>query len=118
MRLNPSFEKTLESGTSIERLLQQRRALSTLDEAADSARLLESGGASGGTLDTVSLVGKQATVAPNLPAGKYAALVINGKVYVARFHNVAWELAGRKGIESFYGFAEIDAAGKVIRLFK
>ena len=69
-------------------------------------------------LDVASLVGKQATVAPHLPAGSYTALVVNGKVYVARMHDVAWELAGRKGVTEFYGYCEIDVAGKVVRLFK
>ena len=63
-------------------------------------------------------VGEQAHVAPNLPAGKYTALVVDGEVYVARMHSVAWEMAGKKGVDQFYGFAEIDASGKVIRLFK
>jgi len=45
-------------------------------------------------------------------------LVVDGKVYVARMHIAAWELAGRQGNNTFYGFAEIDAAGKVVRLFK
>jgi len=58
-------------------------------------------------------------LSPHLPAGKgYAALVIDGKVYVGRFHITAWDLAGKKGVEQFYGSAEIDAAGKVVRLFK
>jgi len=63
-------------------------------------------------------VGKQAVVSAHLPAGKYTALVVDGQVYVARMHNVALELAGRKGATQFYGFCEIDATGKVIRLFK
>ena len=63
-------------------------------------------------------VGKQAIVSAHLPAGRFTALVVDGQVYVARMHNVAWELAGRKGVEQFYGFCEIDALGKVVRLFK
>ena len=63
-------------------------------------------------------VGKQAVVSAHLPAGRFTALVVDGQVYVARMHNVAWELAGRKGVEQFYGFCEIDALGKVVRLFK
>ena len=63
-------------------------------------------------------VGKQAVVSAHLPAGRFPALVVDGQVYVARMHNVAWELAGRKGVEQFYGFCEIDALGKVVRLFK
>jgi hypothetical protein len=49
---------------------------------------------------------------PPAPAGKYPALVIDGKAYVGRMHTVAWELAGKNGVEQFYGFAEIDTAGK------
>jgi len=71
-----------------------------------------------GAFSTANLVGSQAIVAARLPAGIYTALVVNGKVYVARFHHEAWRLAGRKGIEQFYGIAEIDATGKVLRLFK
>ena len=63
-------------------------------------------------------VGRQAVVSAHLPAGRFTALVVDGQVYVARMHNVAWELAGRKGVEQFYGFCEIDALGKVVRLFK
>jgi len=33
-------------------------------------------------------------------------------------HYVVWELAGRKGVKQFDGFCEIDALGKVVRLFK
>lgn len=55
---------------------------------------------------------------PYLPAGTYTAPVVDGKVYVARMHISAWELAGKQGVEQFYGFAEIDAAGKVVRLIK
>ncbi|TWT30555.1 tRNA nuclease WapA precursor [Thalassoglobus neptunius] len=65
-----------------------------------------------------SFAGKQAVHPPHLPAGKYPALVIDGEVYVGRMHITAWELAGKKGVEQFYGFAEIDAAGKVVSLFK
>ncbi len=63
-------------------------------------------------------IGEQATVAAHLPPGKYTALIVDGQVYVAKMHNVAWELAGRKGVTQFYGFAEIDALGRVVRLFK
>jgi len=51
-----------------------------------------------------------------LPAGVCPALVIDGKVYVGRMHDVAWELAGQKGVVQFYGHEEIDAAGNVVRL--
>ena len=71
-----------------------------------------------GVLDLTSLIGKQATISAHLPAGSYTALVVDGQVYVARMHNVAWELAGGKGVTQFYGFAEIDALGRVVRLFK
>jgi hypothetical protein len=72
---------------------------------------------SGGTINPADFVGHQAVVYPHSPAGTYTALVVDGKVYVARFHIVAWELAGKKGTIQFYGSAEIDAAGKVVRLF-
>ena len=39
-------------------------------------------------------VGSTAVVAPGLGAGTYPALLINGTVYVARFHVLASELAG------------------------
>ena len=71
-----------------------------------------------GAFNPADVVGHQAVVAPHLPAGTYTALVIDGKVYVARMHISAWELAGKKGVEQFYGSAEIDAAGKVVRLFQ
>ena len=62
-----------------------------------------------------ALVGSTAVVATGLGAGTYPALVVNGTVYVARFHNVAWQLAGY-GTETFYGLATIDALGRVISL--
>ena len=68
--------------------------------------------------DPKAYVGYPAVTPPHLPAGQYCALVINGRVYVARHHIDAFSLAGRKGADEFYGFAEIDAFGKVIRLFK
>jgi len=63
------------------------------------------------------VVGTQAVVATGLGAGTYPALVVNGTVYVARFHNVAWQLAGY-GTETFYGLATIDALGRVISLIR
>ena len=72
----------------------------------------------GGSFNPADFVGKQAVVSPHLKAGTYTALVVDGKVYVARMHISAWELAGKQGVEQFYGFAEIDAAGNVLRLFK
>ncbi len=63
-------------------------------------------------------VGSQAVTSPHLPAGTYTALVVDGRVYVARMHITAWELAGKTGTEEFYGSAEIDATGRVVRLFK
>jgi hypothetical protein len=44
--------------------------------------------------------------------------VIDGEVYVARMHITAWELAGKKGAEQFYGMAIIDEFGKVVSLYK
>ena len=75
-------------------------------------------GPAAGAFNPANFVGHQAVVTPHLPAGVRAALVIDGKVYAARMHIQAWELAGKKGVEQFYGFAEIDAAGKVVRLIK
>ena len=66
----------------------------------------------------LTLVGTQAVVTVGLKAGTYTALVVDGVVYVARMHMVAWSLAGAKGNEESYGFAEIDEAGKVVRLFR
>ena len=63
-------------------------------------------------------VSKQAVVSAHLPARRFTALVVDGQVYVARMHHVAWELAGQKGVEQFYGFCDIDALCKVVRLFK
>lgn len=51
-------------------------------------------GGSGG-VDPANFVGAQATTPPHLPAGTYCALVVDGKVYVARFHITCWELAGK-----------------------
>ena len=71
-----------------------------------------------GVVRLATLVGTKAITSPYLPAGTYPALVINGQVYVARFHVTAWELAGKKGCEQFYGFATINTAGAVVSLFK
>ncbi len=77
------------------------------------------GGAAAGTVAAnAGVVGTQAVVAPGLGAGTYPVLVINGTAYIARFHNIAWSLAGQTGVETFYGFATINAAGKVIELIK
>jgi hypothetical protein len=77
------------------------------------------GGAAAGTVAAnAGVVGTTAVVAPGLGAGTYPVLVINGTAYVARFHNIAWSLAGQTGVETFYGFATINAAGKVIELIK
>jgi hypothetical protein len=73
-------------------------------------------GGSGG-VDPVKFVGAQAITSPHLPAGTYCALVVDGKVYVARMHTICYELAGKKGYVQFYGSAQIDAAGTVVRLF-
>lgn len=90
--------------------------------------MVDSGGASGGgggaaagaggIFNPADFIGKPAVVSPYLKAGTYTALVVDGVVYVARMHISAWELAGKQGVEQFYGFAEIDAAGKVVRLFR
>jgi len=78
-----------------------------------------SGGAAAGTVAAnAGVIGTQAVIAPGLAAGTYPTLVINGTAYVARFHNIAWSLAGQTGVETFYGFATINAAGKVIELIK
>jgi hypothetical protein len=71
-----------------------------------------------GAFNPAGFVGQQAITSPHLPAGVRPALVIDGKVYVARKHSEAWALAGKRGVEQFYGFAEIDATGKVARLIK
>ena len=59
-------------------------------------------------------IGSQAVVQSGLGAGSWPAIMVNGQVYVARFHCIAWELAGKRGVETKYGFATIDAAGKVL----
>lgn len=69
-------------------------------------------------MDHDTLIGTQAVVYPGLPAGTYTALIIDDTVYVARMHMVCWQMAGRQGTEQFYGFAEIDNTGKVLRLFQ
>jgi len=71
-----------------------------------------------GDVNPADFVGAQATTPPHLPAGTYCALVVDGKVYVARMHIICWELAGKQGNIQFYGSAQIDAAGTVVRLFK
>ncbi len=92
------------------------KILSGADEAAAAARIAKAAGSA--ALDLGKFVGKAAITSPNLPAGTYTALIVDGQVYVARFHLIAWELAGKKGVEQFYGFAEIDAAGNIVKLFK
>jgi hypothetical protein len=49
-------------------------------------------------------------------AGKWPAIMKDGKVYVHRFHVEANKMAngGLIGPEDFYGMAELDAAGNVI----
>ena len=71
-----------------------------------------------GSFDSLTYVGTQAVITVGLGPGTYTALVVDGIVYVARMHSVAWKLAGAKGVEEFYGFAEIDEAGKVVRLLR
>ncbi|MCL6504959.1 MAG: hypothetical protein K6T86_19960, partial [Pirellulales bacterium] len=63
-------------------------------------------------------VGPQAVTPAHLPAGDFCALVVNGQVYVARMHDVAWELAGKPRNIQFYGSAQIDAAGRIVRLYR
>ncbi len=45
-------------------------------------------------------ISSQAVVQPGLSAGTYPALLGNGTVYVARFHSIAWEMAGKRQIKS------------------
>ncbi len=68
------------------------------------------GGAAAGELG----IGSTAVVAEGLGAGSYPAILVNGTVYVARFHEIAWQLAGRAEPIVKYGIAIIDATGKVI----
>ena len=64
-------------------------------------------------------IGTTAVVAPGLTPGvAYPALLIDGTVYVARFHAVAYELAGGAaacGTVQKYGMVILDATGKVIQ---
>jgi len=73
--------------------------------------------AAGGGAAAASLgVGSQAVVAPGLAAQAgvwYPALLVNGTVFVARFHAVAWEMASNGQVQK-YGMVMLDAAGKVI----
>ena len=69
-------------------------------------------GAAAGTAATVG-VGSTAVVAPGLGAGSYPALLINGTVYVARFHSVAFGMAGGVATGK-YGMVVIDCSGKVL----
>lgn len=68
----------------------------------------------GGTVVSELGIGTQAVVAPGLGAGSYPGLLINGTVYVARFHEIAWQVAGRAEPIVKYGIAIVDATGKVI----
>jgi len=134
-----SWSPTQPAVSTLDRFLEGTRktAIVTAGASGGAAAGLSAAGVAGvSQIGTVGLgsVGTQAAiefhfltggavtltakVAPNLPAGRYAALVIDGKIYVARMHIVAWEMAGKKGVELFYGRADIDAAGKVIRLIK
>lgn len=72
------------------------------------------GAAAGGTAAAELGIGTQAVVAPGLGAGSYPGLLINGTVYVARFHEIAWQMAGRAEPIAKYGIAIVDATGKVI----
>jgi RHS repeat-associated protein len=70
-----------------------------------------------GTAAAAMGVGTTAVVGPGLGPGTYPALLINGVVYVHRFHVLALELAGgtaASGAVQKYGMVIIDASGKVI----
>jgi hypothetical protein len=60
------------------------------------------------------VAGTQAVVAEGLGAGTHPAIVVEGVVYVARFHVIAWGLAGQAATQQGYGMAVIDSAGKVL----
>ena len=62
-----------------------------------------------------AIIGSQATVPAHLPANTWPALVVDGRVYVAGMHNDAWAAAGYNPNVQAYGFATIDAAGRVVR---
>lgn len=76
--------------------------------------LLAAGRATAAAAVTARVIGTRALVAPGLGAGTWPALIVGGRVYIARFHNIAWEAAGRGTVQA-YGMAVIDAAGRVIR---
>jgi RHS repeat-associated protein len=59
-------------------------------------------------------IGTQAWVAPGLGAGTWAGIMVNGQVYAARFHDIAWRAAGRCEPIQKYGMVIIDSTGKVI----
>ena len=80
--------------------------------AGAAAGAAAAGAASAGEAAALG-IGTQAVVAPGLGAGVWPALMVNGTVYVARFHVVAWEMA-QHAQETKYGMVIIDAAGKVI----
>jgi len=95
-------------------------ALGGMGAAAQSAEVLAAGQriASGAitaaaTADAGVGVGTQAVLAPGLSEGTWPALLVDGKVYAARFHNIAWDLAGRGNVQK-YGMAIIDETGKVV----
>ncbi len=81
------------------------------------AMTVTNSGGSGG-VNPANFVGAQAITPPHLPAGTYCAIVVDGKVYVARMHTTCWELADKSVNIQFYGSAQIDAAGTVGRLFQ
>jgi RHS repeat-associated protein len=83
--------------------------------ATSTGGIVLNGGSSAAAGMTATGVGTTAVTTPFLPEGIHAAIMINGTVYVARFHNLAWDLAGRCGQIQIYGMVEIDKAGKVIR---
>ena len=58
-------------------------------------------------------IGSKAVMATGLGAGTWPALLVNGKVYVARFHEIAWQMSARGEVQK-YGMAIIDASGRVV----
>ncbi|NOX55757.1 MAG: hypothetical protein GXP27_15210, partial [Planctomycetes bacterium] len=61
-------------------------------------------------------IGTRAVVAEgltDLAQGAWPAVLVEGKVYVARFHAEAWRLAGRGPVQK-YGMVVLDAAGRVL----
>ena len=70
------------------------------------------GGTAGGAIAALG-IGTRAVVARGLGAGTWPALMIGGRVYVARFHDIAWRMGGSRRVQK-WGFVIIDETGKVI----